>query len=276
MHPLEPSEPERTIGARDLTAWRSPAGRWLRRMFGALAERVRNTDLAALMLLGLAAAVAVGGTVVAGEIYSAVLTDTGLALVDQPVLDRMVDIRTPGLNAVIATFSATGGTLWMTLITAAAVTGLCLLWKRWTPLVLMVIAVTGSLAMTIAGKRISGRARPPLELSIPPPETSASFPSGHSLNSLVIAGIGVYLLVSHLVSAVARAVTVTVGVLYAAAMGLSRVYLGHHWLTDVLAAWCLGLAWLAVVITCHRLWLTQHRDHALGPRPEPNPEPSPG
>jgi membrane-associated phospholipid phosphatase len=39
-------------------------------------------------------------------------------------------------------------------------------------------------------------------------------------------------------------------------MGLSRVYLGHHWLTDVLVAWALGLGWLTVVITAHRLLLT--------------------
>lgn len=98
---------------------------------------------------------------------------------------------------------------------------------------------------------------------MPPYETSASFPSGHSLNSLVIAGMFCYLLVSHLSSVAARAATVTLTVLYVLAMGLSRVYLGHHWLTDVLAAWCLGVAWLTVVITAHRLWLTQHADHSL-------------
>ena len=39
-------------------------------------------------------------------------------------------------------------------------------------------------------------------------------------------------------------------------MGLSRVFLGHHWLTDVVFAWLLGIAWLALIITAHRLFLT--------------------
>lgn len=221
----------------------------------------RRADFVVLLTLAMAAAVAVGATMLAGEIYQAVLADSGVALLDQPVLDWMIGVRTPELNAVIAAFSASGGPLWMTLITAAVAGLLCWLWKQWTPLVLTAIAVAGSLAMTTGGKRLSGRARPPLESSIPPPETSASFPSGHSLNSLVIAGILVYLLISRQVTALARAATVTIGLLYAAAMGLSRVYLGHHWLTDVLGAWCLGLAWLAVVITWHRLWVHRHPEH---------------
>ncbi|MFT3860121.1 phosphatase PAP2 family protein [Micropruina sp.] len=264
MRPPFPSEPERSIGARDLTLWRTPAGRWLQRGFDALARRLRNAELAALLLIVLAGGLAVGATWLAGEIYEAVLTDTGVAQVDQPVLDWMVGVRTPELTAATAAFSATGGTLWMVPITAVVVGAICLRWRRWTPLVLMAIAVAGSLPMTVVGKRLVGRTRPPLELSIPPPETSPSFPSGHSLNSLVITGIVVYLLLAHLARRLARVATVTIGVLYAGAMGMSRVYLGHHWLTDVLAAWCLGIAWLTVVITCHRLWLTQHRDHELG------------
>jgi membrane-associated phospholipid phosphatase len=57
----------------------------------------------------------------------------------------------------------------------------------------------------------------------------------------------------------ARAATVVVGVAFAGAMGLSRVFLGHHWLTDVVAAWLLGLGWAAAVITAHRLYLTVRR-----------------
>lgn len=263
MHPLQPTPTETTIGDRDLTRWYSRPGQWLSRVFGALADRVRNTEVAVLLLIGLALLLAVGGTVLAGEIYEAVASGRGIAQFDEPVLQWAIAARTPGITAAVAAFSNSGGTFWMSIITGAGVTVLCLVWKRWTPLVLMVIAVAGSLLMTVAGKRITERARPPLADSVPPYETSPSFPSGHTLNSIVIAGMFCYLLVSHLTSRVARTVTVVLTVLYVLAMGLSRVFLGHHWLTDVLAAWCLGVAWLTVVITCHRLWLTQHQDHSL-------------
>ena len=43
--------------------------------------------------------------------------------------------------------------------------------------------------------------------------------------------------------------------LYAVAMGLSRVFLGHHWFTDVVAGFIAGTAWAIVVILAHRLLL---------------------
>jgi undecaprenyl-diphosphatase len=58
---------------------------------------------------------------------------------------------------------------------------------------------------------------------------------------------------------VARILSVVLAGVWFVAMGLSRVFLGYHWLTDVLVGWALGLAWVAVVITCHRLYLTVQR-----------------
>jgi membrane-associated phospholipid phosphatase len=68
-----------------------------------------------------------------------------------------------------------------------------------------------------------------------------------------------YLLVLRQRTLRARVLTVMAAAVFALAVGLSRVFLGHHWFTDVLGAWTLGLAWLAVVITAHRLYLTVRR-----------------
>ena len=56
-------------------------------------------------------------------------------------------------------------------------------------------------------------------------------------------------------------------VVFALVIGLSRVYLGHHWFTDVLAGWLLGAAWLALVITAHRIYLTARAHRPAGPAP---------
>jgi membrane-associated phospholipid phosphatase len=53
--------------------------------------------------------------------------------------------------------------------------------------------------------------------------------------------------------------SVVLAVAWFVAMGLSRVFLGYHRFTDVLVGWTLGFAWVVVVITCHRLYLTVQR-----------------
>ena len=80
-----------------------------------------------------------------------------------------------------------------------------------------------------------------------------------------IAGLPVHILVIHAVVAFAPlAALLAIG--YAATMGLSRVWLGHHWLTDVVAGWLLGAAWVLGVITVHRLVLTvRHHAHPEAP-----------
>ena len=121
-----------------------------------------------------------------------------------------------------------------------------------------------------------GRTRPPLADAVPPFESSPSFPSGHSLNSVVIAGLVAYLLVRRQQRRRTRTLTLALAGLFAVAMGVSRVFLGHHWLTDVLVAWTLGLAWLAVVITAHRLFLTVRRAGVSADASTPGDAPSTG
>jgi undecaprenyl-diphosphatase len=158
----------------------------------------------------------------------------------------------------------------MTIIASLITIVLVWRWRSRTPLILMLLAVAGSLAMTTVGKAIVGRNRPPLSEAVPPYEYAYSFPSGHALNSTVIAAIIAYLLVRRLRSSWARVITIICAVVWAVAMGLSRVFLGHHWLTDVVFGWLVGAAWVVLLITAHRLFLTIRR--ARIDRRSPSPE----
>jgi membrane-associated phospholipid phosphatase len=253
---------EELIGSRDLTAWTTPVGRLLVRVAVALGRAAvrlgswgaANLVLVVTALVGGAAVVAL--TAAAAEVYESVVEADDLAGLDQPVLDTAVGWRTPWLDAAVTHYTDVGGPVGMPILAVLATLVMVWRWRARTPLLLMVIAAAGSLAMTVAGKDLVGRARPPRTLAVPPFESSPSFPSGHTLNATVLTGIAVYLLLRRLDSARARVLTTLAGVLFVGSMGLSRVFLGHHWLTDVVAAWALGLAWVSVVVTAHRLYLT--------------------
>jgi len=202
---------------------------------------------------------------VAGGVYEAVAEEDGVAALDRPALDAAKALRSPVLDTSLTWLTNLGGSIGLPLLAAAAVAVLCRWQRSWTPLILTASAAAGSLLMTVAGKALVGRTRPPLSDAVPPYEHSASFPSGHSLNSMVVAGTIAYLLFIYLDSKRARFLTVLVSAVFIVSVGLSRVYLGHHWLTDVLVAWSLGLAWLAILITVHQL-LHAHRIRNLPAR----------
>jgi membrane-associated phospholipid phosphatase len=249
---------EERIGVRDLTRWPTRAGRSLVRLVSGLAAGVSSHAVlyvtAAVGLL-----LVVGLTAAGAGVYDAVAEHDGVAGLDQPALDQAISERTETNTRLLTWFTHLGGPIGMTIIASLITIVMVWRWRSRTPLILMLIAVAGSLTMTTVGKAVVGRARPPLAEAVPPYEYAFSFPSGHALNSTVIAGMVVYLLARRLKTRWARVVAVIVAVGWAVAMGLSRVFLGHHWLTDVMFGWLLGAAWLALLITAHRLFLTIRR-----------------
>ncbi len=201
-------------------------------------------------------------TVAGGVVYDAVAEDDGVSGLDRPVLEEAIRLRNPTVDTALTWFTHLGGPLGMTIIALAITVAIVWRLRRRTPLVVMVLGVAGSLVLTIVGKNLFNRQRPPLADAVPPYESSPSFPSGHSLNSTVIAGLVAYLVIRELVRLLARILVAVAAAAWALAMGASRVFLGHHWLTDVMFGWLVGLAWLAVMITGHRLYLSVRGPHA--------------
>lgn len=165
---------------------------------------------------------------------------------DLPLLAWMVAHRTDPLTALFGGISAVGGTVGMAVLgTVAAI----LFWVRRRLRVAFGIAgaTLGAGLLVVGFKHLYGRSRPPSAVQLVP-QTSLSFPSGHSLGSIVVIGMLTVLVGRELRSTVLRAALATTSSAAVALIGVSRLYLGVHWLSDVLAGWLLGGAWLALCL----------------------------
>lgn len=162
-------------------------------------------------------------------------------------------------------FTALGGVGVLTFISLASVGFLWLDGKR-SAAVFVMTAVGGGLVLSMLLKYGYSRPRPDLVPHGSHVYTS-SFPSGHSMMSAATyLTLGV-LLARSVSGRQLRLFLILVALLITAAVGASRVYLGVHWPTDVLAGWVLGACW-AILCWVVVLWL-QRRGKVERPKPEP-------
>ncbi|GAA3501656.1 phosphatase PAP2 family protein [Streptomyces prasinosporus] len=128
-----------------------------------------------------------------------------------------------------------------------------LVWRyaaRWTAMWLVVTVALGT-AVQQGLKAAVDRARPVW----PDPVDSAhyaAFPSGHAMTATVVCGLLLWLLHRHGVGRLAWRAALVLAVLSVAGVGLTRVWLGVHWPTDVLGGWLLGALVVAAAVRVHR------------------------
>ncbi|HEY1625649.1 MAG TPA: phosphatase PAP2 family protein [Streptosporangiaceae bacterium] len=139
------------------------------------------------------------------------------------------------------TYLGSNGVLW-TVIAAAAV--VLAIRRRWRLTAYLLVTGAGALVLNPVLKSLVGRLRPVVAHPIAY-GTGDSFPSGHSLGSIVCYGA---ILLVFLPAARGRWRTafITVIVALVALIGISRLLLGVHYLSDVLGAWALGITWLGI------------------------------
>ena len=122
------------------------------------------------------------------------------------------------------------------------------IYKRfWPELAMLLIGSGGGALLWAFLIDIFDRPRPAQQIGIV--VTDQSFPSGHAISSVICYGFLAYLLVPKMPSLFWKWTIVIVSVLVMLFVGYSRIFLGGHYLTDILAGYGLGLAWAGLVFT---------------------------
>lgn len=156
--------------------------------------------------------------------------------------------------------TALGGFTLLTGLTLSSI-GIALFLKKPRIAGIIAVAITGGMLLTNLLKRGFDRPRPDL---VPHGVmvTNASFPSGHAMMAAIVyLTLGV-LLARTQSSLALRIYLIALSVVITLLVGISRIYLGVHWPTDVLAGWTLGAAWALL------FWLIAIR---LDPRSDLDP-----
>jgi undecaprenyl-diphosphatase len=230
-------------------------------------RRLALSEIGAVIAIGIAALGALAFMAIADE---ALEGDTHAF--DESIL---MALREPGdinnpigpqwLADIMADLTALGGTAVLTLLVAGAVFYLLSVGKRGTAL--LVGGAVGSGAVLSALLKLGfDRPRPDLVAHLSH-AYSSSFPSGHAmLSAVTYLTLGVLLARAHQQRRT-KIIVLTYGVTLTVLIGLSRIYLGVHWPTDVMAGWALGAAWAALWWLI--AWWLQRRGKIEQPGEEP-------
>lgn len=166
-----------------------------------------------------------------------------LSALDPAVTDWAVRSRETVLTSGAWFFTDLGGTVGLIVLTLVAAACLAVAHRR-VHAAMLLLTTAGSSVTTVLLKLAFGRQRPSTDLLLGAPSATYSFPSGHSFNTAVFMGTLAGFVVLSGASRGRKTAAVLAAVAVTVLVGLSRVYLAYHWMTDVLGGWTLGVAWL--------------------------------
>lgn len=178
---------------------------------------------------------------------------------DHSVAEFVLSHRTPALTASAWVITEIGNELTLILATLALVVVLYVRRRRAEALV-VIIGMGGAAVLTLLLKNLVQRSRPDTAYRVAGAavDHSYSFPSGHTLHTTVFVILLIGVLWPELERRSARVTGSMAAGCVAIAVAGSRVYLGYHWLTDVVGGLLIGATWAGLVV----MWLTRHSINA--------------
>ncbi|RCX16967.1 undecaprenyl-diphosphatase [Fontibacillus phaseoli] len=174
---------------------------------------------------------------------------------DRTLIDAVQGREAPGLTGVMEFFTSIGNGTSVALITLIAMTFLYGVLGHRRELLLLCCTMLGSAILNSLLKICFIRERPTFHRLIE--VTGYSFPSGHSMVAFCLYGTLAYLLWRHLPGRKRRFILILLSLMFIVTIGLSRIYLGVHYPSDVLGAYFAGGFWLSCSIWLYKRFIVQ-------------------
>jgi undecaprenyl-diphosphatase len=227
------------VGVERLRNWAGTRDTWLSRSLASLLDPSRHEARA----LALLTVLLIGTAWLFFGVLEDVVSGDPLVLADSAIYRALQDLRTAPGDAVMIAITELGDTAVVVAVTI--IVFLWLAWKRaWRTAAYWLVAIAGASALNTAIKVALHRARPGELLYSG--WSAFSFPSGHSTVNVVLYGFLAFLIAREFRPALRVSVALGAATLIFL-IAFSRLYLGAHWLSDVLGGLAFGSAWLALL-----------------------------
>ncbi|UVK46660.1 phosphatase PAP2 family protein [Mesorhizobium sp. AR07] len=170
-----------------------------------------------------------------------------LVLADLHLMSLVQMYRSPHLNKVMAFITCLGN--WQIVGACAGLIAVYLaVTKQWRWILALLISIVGEEILSWLGKTGFARPRPDIANALVPAE-GWSFPSSHAFIAVSFYGLIAWFAIDRAQTWRTKVLIALLAAVVILAIGFSRIYLGVHWPSDVLASLALGAAWLTVVVT---------------------------
>lgn len=191
-----------------------------------------------------------GMTTILAAIAEDVMTGAPLTLLDAQLSNWLHASRTPNTTEFFAAITWLGSG-WVACVIAAAVCIYLRIQRRKAWFIITLVAIFGGMLLNRILKEVFQRARPHLDdpiLSF----TGYSFPSGHTMTATVVYGAVAALLIASTRNTLVRVFSLITAFVLISLVAFSRMYLGAHYLSDVIGAIAEGFAWLSLCLSVAR------------------------
>lgn len=188
------------------------------------------------------------------EIAESAIFENELHVLDAAIIRVVQQFVSPGRTPIIMLVTDSGSAKFYICVFAL----FCVYWlcrRKWTKLFIFTVCLGGAGVLNMILKGLFERARPDILPVVV--ETGFSFPSGHAMGALCFYGLTAFFIGLRLKKKRRKYALYLIAALWIACIGVSRIYLGAHYPSDILAGYAAGSAWLFFCISLYYLFIAK-------------------